>query len=90
MHVYGESAMQYMVKNYTGPFKTRIWGRRDQLIFPLGEAARVSINIQLVSFCIDGQVRLVYVVRLQTDNIRLSFCQETVKRQTSVCTMSTW
>jgi hypothetical protein len=46
---------------------------------------------QLLSFRIDGQVcliRLVSIVRLQTDNIRLFFRQQMDKRQTSVCTMS--
>jgi hypothetical protein len=37
---------------------------------------------------IEGQVHVVRLIRLQTDNFHLFLYQQTDKRQTSVCTIS--
>jgi hypothetical protein len=47
----------------------------------------VVIVCVLTIRCIDGQVRLVRLVSLQTDNFRLFVREQTDKRQTSVCRM---
>ncbi len=44
-----------------------------------------TVLIRQSNLFIDGQDRL---VRLQMDNFRLFFCQQTDKPQTTVCTMS--
>ncbi len=39
-------------------------------------------------FSLDGQVNLVHLVRLQTDNFHLFLRQQTDKQQTFICTLS--
>ncbi len=56
---------------------------RPQLEQTIGQASRT-----LFYNAIDGQVSLVPLIRLQTDNFRLFLRQQTDKRQTFVCTMS--
>ncbi len=51
----------------------------------MGIFCRKKINLKKH---VDGQIRLVHLVSLQTDNFRWFPCQQTDKQQTSICIMN--
>ncbi len=71
--------------------------RATPVVCALPERA-IKVATSTVILCVDfmneahihaeGQVREVFLIRLQTDNFRLFLYQQTDKRQTSVCTNS--